>query len=135
MALTDAQLRAIRETYPAGALPSGDQTPEQAMNLAVKSLGHGFLIEGLDPEPAEAELRAELGRLAARPPSATADPVVRDAPPERVAYVAGQVSDEWVDAGRAAELEDPASGDQFWMEVRDRLLEHPDWTVGQGGSD
>jgi hypothetical protein len=50
------------------------------------------------------------------------------APPQRIAHIAGEVSSEWVDAGRADELEDmtPEQSVEFWGEVRRRLEAWPE---------
>jgi hypothetical protein len=43
-------------------VPSGDQTPEQAMNLAVAGYRHAATLYGI-PVPSEQDLRAELKRI------------------------------------------------------------------------
>ena len=59
--VTPEQKRVLQEMGPIQV--SGQQTPEQAENLAVRSFLHWCELDGLRPLPPESEVRAELHKL------------------------------------------------------------------------
>lgn len=59
-------MSALRRMNPRGPEPSGDQSPQQALNARARTAIYGFSLVGLEPLPSEDEVKAALRTLGGR---------------------------------------------------------------------